>query len=725
MNRKMKLIDKSARFMTLGLFLFFMAWAMPLRAQSPVCYASYHGSDGSDGRSWSTAKNSIMGCYDQLPPSGGFIYLMDGGEGKPINACKPTDPVGCGIWIMDRLDSNYSSPPPGWRKNKTGSVYFIGFGGTNIPPGSFRPQVQVKAGSTSDYNHPPLWINGNHTMGFKDIGFGPTCAPSRLGYDSNGKAWGPGMQDIVLENVTPGDPGGLVGCGPSLAIGSNLFDAYFYGLILYGNRSEAAEIASQEGLRRSSNVVTVKATKPVPSSWTTGTRIGIVGATDTSFNGSSFVLTGISSTMLTFAQTGPDATSGGGYASSDRSAAVLLDGGAGGVSGGSSLTYMRDLFLESGGIKLYADSQGGGINIENAYQEAGFTPLVWVANCNGYMWVEARNLQISDQILGVAGLRSDCGPRWASRIMAIDIQQGGRQGFGGVDGPATVFNSFPTVSKNTSLRSGQFGVVGDRLVGQTDAARRGFSPSAARFTNIASQIPSQWKVSQSCGTSTLTPGIAAPDGTENAAQATNSGGKCTNTLTYYTNYSHPLAPGDIVIGGAWVRSLATPPTGWAGSYPLSLSIPTAASQWSYQSTGQNGIGDGQWDWVWTLEKLGQVKSSPSTLSLYTGFTSSSGIQAYAPVLIHIPSGTVSDNEAWEIAENLQSYRDNAKPGQVSLLRGEQFRADSIQIGDGPTITSGVGIPKDSAAPGSIYLRRDGADSATFYIFENGIWKPKL
>ena len=98
------------------------------------------------------------------------------------------------------------------------------------------------------------------------------------------------------------------------------------------------------------------------------------------------------------------------------------------------------------------------------------------------------------------------------------------------------------------------------------------------------------------------------------------------------------------------------------------------------------------------------------------------MQAYASLLIYIPAGTVSHNEAWEIAENLQSYPDNAKSGQVWLLRGEQFKADSIQVGDGPSITSGLGGPKGSAASGSIYLRRDGSTGSTFYIYENGQWK---
>jgi hypothetical protein len=98
---------------------------------------------------------------------------------------------------------------------------------------------------------------------------------------------------------------------------------------------------------------------------------------------------------------------------------------------------------------------------------------------------------------------------------------------------------------------------------------------------------------------------------------------------------------------------------------------------------------------------------------------------FAPVLIRIPAGTLTANEIGEMALHLQSYRDDAEVGQVSLLRGEQFKADSIQVGDGPTITSGAGPPKSPASPGCIYLRRDGAPGSTFYIYEKGGWKAQF
>lgn len=44
--------------------------------------------------------------------------------------------------------------------------------------------------------------------------------------------------------------------------------------------------------------------------------------------------------------------------------------------------------------------------------------------------------------------------------------------------------------------------------------------------------------------------------------------------------------------------------------------------------------------------------------------------------------------------------------------------------DGPTITTGVGVPSNVAPCGSIYLRQDGQDKARFYMSEGtGYWFP--
>ena len=66
--------------------------------------------------------------------------------------------------------------------------------------------------------------------------------------------------------------------------------------------------------------------------------------------------------------------------------------------------------------------------------------------------------------------------------------------------------------------------------------------------------------------------------------------------------------------------------------------------------------------------------------------------------------------------------------QVSVMSGEQFKADSIQVGPGiaPVITSGYGVPTVAcvAPSGCLYLRLDGSAGATLYVFEGTAWTAK-
>jgi hypothetical protein len=180
--------------------------------------------------------------------------------------------------------------------------------------------------------------------------------------------------------------------------------------------------------------------------------------------------------------------------------------------------------------------------------------------------------------------------------------------------------------------------------------------------------------------------------------------------------------GDWLIAGLWARAV-----GGIGLYQGLAAAIIQASGLTLSGPRSQYLslpwkGDGEWEWTWTAQKV--LTNTGANIQ----FTLNAGAGAgdyYAPVFIDIPAGTVSDNEAVEIAANLSSYRSDARAGQVSLLPGEQFKADSIQVGDGPTITSGLGPPKGTASPGSIYLRRDGAHGSIFYIYEKDGWKPQF
>ena len=188
---------------------------------TPICYASYYGADTNDGLTLATPKADIMACYDALPSSGGTILAYGGSSG--INACKATDPAGCGIWIMASGDPNFSSPPAGWRTAK-GAVSIIGVTGTSSFFGQ-GPRLIVLAGNSSN---PPIWLS-NVVGGFtlQNLSFS-SCLPSRFGIDSTGNRsnsntpyWnGHNNNDNFLASNT-------VGCGPAVDIGSTSSEDLF------------------------------------------------------------------------------------------------------------------------------------------------------------------------------------------------------------------------------------------------------------------------------------------------------------------------------------------------------------------------------------------------------------------------------------------------------------------------------------------------------------------
>jgi hypothetical protein len=138
-------------------------------------------------------------------------------------------------------------------------------------------------------------------------------------------------------------------------------------------------------------------------------------------------------------------------------------------------------------------------------------------------------------------------------------------------------------------------------------------------------------------------------------------------------------------------------------------------------TARPGVGRaGEWDWVSMVANV--TTEGTGTLSFFGNAGAAHPTEFFAPVLVYVPTGTMTPNELAEFALHLQTYRSDARAGQVSLLPGEQLKADSIQVGDSPTITSGAGAPNSAAATGSIYLRTDGEPGATLYVFEKGGWK---
>ena len=362
------------------------------------------------------------------------------------------------------------------------------------------------------------------------------------------------------------------------------------------------------------------------------------------------------------------------------------------------------------GSKVYSERSGSGLYAENLLQESGVSPGIWVASCVAPMYGNFKNITIADAWGPYAGVRVDCPPFFANQIMVESA---------GVDGPATLLGGAgPSTSGENPLLEGQQGIANGYVLAQTNVARRGFGPVNSRFPNLISLAEPL-----ECGPPLTCTAAEAPDGTHDATFVTS---KNLVGLNFYFNLSQPVAAGDVFIYGAWLKTLKPPGFFSNATTPLNCSFVNGlkmANAWAI-GHGSPQVANGEWDWIWGAFKVAYA-SAPKGELVFSSNVGDKGIGFYAPVLIRIPSGAVTDNEAIEYAETLQAFRHDAQPGQVSLLPGEQFKADSIQVGEGPIVTSGLGPPKDPAAVGSIYLRRDGTAGSTFYIFEKDGWKAQF
>jgi hypothetical protein len=645
-----------------------------------------------------------MACYDALPASGGTIFVRDfGGSQRGIPACRSSDPLGCGVWIMSPGDPHYAKPPAGWRRTKhSGLISIIGIGGTRNDVGSRGPRVLV-AGGGNDPQHPGLWLSGAGYTIFQNLTFA-SCT-QRMGIDSTGNRANPrtATWSTRFDNVYFSVSSDIPGCGPALDIGGNSSENYFTNGGFTSNlRGESAKLLT---LSRSSNVVDVSAATELPSSWFSGKNVGIVGMADPSFSGFNFPITITGSKRFSYPQAGPNATTAGGYASSDQGQSIVLNDGP--SDGAQVINTFRDDFIHWGGIKVYGGKNGATIYAENIIQEDGISPVIWLGSCVTPMIGSIKNVMNSDPMAPFAAVRVECSSIYGNNNVIVDGYT--------VDGPAILQGSAtPLSATQNPLLQSQSGMIGGQLVGGTNAARRGFSPVLTRFPNLSN-------------TSFHGPGVKggqpAPDGTSSAWAIT--------TTTSYTMFNlasinRSVTPGDIVICAAWVRSMNPP--GFSKSYynPLACYFSGVATTLQWQAgQGTPWKANGEWDWVWKAFKVSSTSGASGTLVSYVNIGDKNGVEVYSPVLIDIPAGTVADNEAVEYAATLQAFRNDAAVGQVSLLPGEQLKVDSIQVGAGPTINSGLGPPTGTASPGSIYLRRDGAAGSTFYIYAKDGWKARF
>jgi hypothetical protein len=633
--------------------------ALPNTPSDNTEYVSSVGNDANDGLSWGRAKATWFAAAEALPggsaspptAGSGTIYIASGARANPT--------TNAGMWLMCSADSSYASPPPGWLRYGGRTLANIGIANTS-PGNNHKPAAGVTAGGSST-NKPAIWISGqcaNNTL-FKDLTFAYPYVGIRLAVDSTtGSRTTGGVQNVTFENVSVNHGANCTICGPSVDIGSGVFWVWFRDGSYTGAQNHLFNVSS--AIRAAGTVTLTTSAKHL---FSVGQRIAVGGYADTSWNGTFTVATVPAANQITYAQTGkPDATAPTRITGvnpiviDDLEPAFLIDPGSG---AGSGNIYLSDMVLSGGGVRFYPGNQTNGLDLNRVQTEAtSGAPIIWFSNLSTTN-ARATNLVVNDATApavevdranGLAGsgfvVATDAGP------IVGDVQCGAQ------------CSTLPGVSPAISNPGNYLGT----FYGQVDASRRNFTPTVARFTNLAGQNPASWSGGK------ITTGVAAPDGTTNAAQFASASGEVESLL-----WSGSLTTnvGDWIVACAWARSVN------ANGYDRNAAL------WFYGPSGfgldtgtnyfaANGAGaSGQWGWGCAAHKVTTGMNGTYNLDTWVQSSPVHSNQIYAPILIQITtSAGWSDNEVAEYAMHLQSYPDTASVGDVSLLRGQSFSFSS-------------------------------------------------
>jgi hypothetical protein len=648
-----------------------------------IQYVSPNGNDANDGLSWRTAKLHLYNALQALP-GGSFVRPFKAGQGiihVSANVPYGGPATGGGLWLMGANDPNFDNPPLGWLQVIGGGGIRVVCEGNGSAAANGHEGVCVEPwGKGIDNVHPVVWLSsvsgGIYIKGIESR----QLAGWKIGIDSTGsRILNGGSSGVELDNVASGFGNCNLGAtGPGLDVGSNTFWIYIENSKFQGCGAAALTIAPQTGgLSRVGGVLTVKTTGATIASAgiIPGDVVSIYNSADSSLSGSCLVLGIPTRTSLTCKNAGPDATSGGGWIIGRGAAGIALDPGTG---QGIGMFHVRDSGAADGGpsdgIRVVAGVNGAAIDVIGFFCEgsnAGSGPCVHIVSnpANGpqlaavqLFHVESADNNAGVNPLGAPAIQVD-GPFDANGILTTDSFA---SGIITLRGPMTVLSEYIGAIEGLTkspLREGQVGFFRNRIVGVTDSQRRSFSPRAVQYQNVALP-PASWTLNSPANPgATVLQGQAAPDGTIGAARGSQTGGPQNNLLFFMGN--RKLAIGDYFIAGVWAKSSAA-----ANSFLLNI---TGAGNYSTGFVQQPFYaGDGEWEWYFAVKKLTAVRTTPALVGLGMTFSTASSVTAYGPVLFHIPSGTVTDNEAYEVAYNLASYAAACPVGSMCGLPGQKL-----------------------------------------------------
>jgi hypothetical protein len=358
----------------------------------------------------------------------------------------------------------------------------------------------------------------------------------------------------------------------------------------------------------------------------------------------------------------------------DLAPAVLMDGR---TNTGVGLVFIDNSNISNGAIKVYQGGNNASLYVRNLTSESLNSPAtVWFANNNSSVAVFANleNITTADPYYAAGNCNTITPGSGSTCDVENDLTNQPIENIS-VLGSSNVYGAMQlmgagAVSKISPLAQQQDGIINSRVVGQEDSARRGFGPVAVRFTNLVS-LPNSG--------SGITTGIAAPDGTSKAITYLPS----SSSSTQFNLYSSTITPsvGDWFIGGMWMKANTTKGFS-AGSHVAFIQVNGSTLTGRNSGGGRsycqpNWAGNQEWMWAYCIAQVTAAASGSIQLGIEGDSTHSMSV--YGPVLFRIPSGAVATNEAWEIAQSLQSYSSTCVVGTVCGLSGQTLHEDTLNV----------------------------------------------
>jgi hypothetical protein len=673
-----------------------------------------------DGLSWETARETVHEAYDALPQHGGTIYLAERswiGLNTDDSLLLWGNVVRPVLYPDERgLQQVAIDPLPGWRRQK--GVRFVGVGGalttTAQLPG---PAIYVVGGSPEDPLRPVVWAAAtNAPLRFENISFGVgsgAWTPVRFGCGPKFVQLGP---EPVLTPVT-------------LPPGADALTRWREGV----------------DRRDDTNWMTFVNCGFVPNP-VGGPSVDIGFGYFAWFERCSFS----APALVKFIPQQRDREDPRDTELRDRRCAVLVKPGPGEPAFWRLNFY--DCFANHGGIRFHAAGGPGGMTVRKFHVEDSTGQI----QANPRHPVREEVVQPGVHIVPPPDTRalaqdgaqfffeevqvSPESPHHAHVEPAVLID--GISPAGSfvcvnthpVVGPATILSQFDggvQAQRRSPASHGQTGFFRGRVVAQHDSARRAFGPVAVRFPNLFRADLSQWAECQG----TLNGPLPAPDGSRGAFRldALENG-----VESWVADIVHvPLKVGDWFAFGVWVRAPLQPD---GSSYGVPNEV--ASLQWEgLFFDGPNGMfpagvpklgppqrGDGEWGWVSMAARVLLVPPPPSPappvityplkLVLKAVLPGPHGgpVELFGPVVVHMPQGTVSDNEAIEIGQHLASFPRGAPVGAAALLEHQDLALHGRVIGQGeppdPQLVaaagSGASVEIRGSAIGGVLMLTAGA-----------------